>query len=153
MLITWNNKSAPTLSIGKKPSSSRMDDGGADKYNHFEWTTTKSNLQDVDVVISWILPSDFISFTNSPLSVLYQTATGLNTQNKLDVNLYDTTGTAVALTGGSNLSSLGWTDANITFGGSPTFTPGGTVTLVIKLSATNAGASRVSDVIFNYNGS
>jgi cysteine-rich repeat protein len=129
------------------------DEGGAEKHNYYEWTTRKTTMQDIDVVLSYTLPPDFIGFTGNPLSVLYQTSNILTTISKLDVTLYDTTGTAVTLTGAADLANTAWTTQNITFGGSPTFTAGEVITLVIKLSATDAGYTRVSDVIFNYNGS
>lgn len=129
-----------------------VDDGGSDKYNYLEWTTNKATMQDVDVILSYILPPDFVSFTTTPLSILYQTSDAVLTTNRLDMALYDTTGTLVPLTGGSALASGSWSVANITFGGAPTFTAGDAITLVIRLSATGAGYARVSDVLFNYNG-
>jgi len=133
-------------------TSNFVDGGGTAKYNYYEWNTQKNTLQDVDLVISYKLPLDFQGFTATPLSVLYQTLNANLADNKIDVSLYDTTGTAVTLTGGSNLANGSWTTANITFGGSPTFTAGGTITLRLKLSATNIGLARVSDVVFEYNG-
>jgi hypothetical protein len=109
-------------------------------------------MQDVDVTISFRLPQDFISFTATPLTILYQTSNAVLATNQLDVYLYDTTGAAVALAGGTDLASGAWTTAGITFGGAPTFTAGNVVTLVIKLQTTSVGYARVSDVIFNYNG-
>jgi hypothetical protein len=103
-------------------------------------------------VISYELPLDFVSFTGTPLSIDYQTSNAVTATNRIDATLYDTTGTAVTLTGGTNLASGTWTTANITFGGGPTFTAGGTITLLLKLSSTNSGWTRVSDVVFSYNG-
>ena len=133
-------------------SSYFEDAGGSSKYNYFEWTTRNSAMQDVDIVISFRLPQDFQSFTTTPLSILYQTSDAVLATNQLDISLYDTTGTAVSLAGGTDLANAAWTTANITFGGAPTFTAGDVVTLVIKPQTTNAGYARVSDVIFNYNG-
>lgn len=135
-----------------KMETAFVDDGGSAKRNYYEWTTQQGTLNDMDIALSFRLPNDFDSFTGSPLEVTYQTSDGVTTTNRVDVELYDTTGTAVSLTGGSALASGSWTTANITFGGSPTFTAGSTVTLKLKLSATSAGFARVSDVVFNYNG-
>lgn len=129
-----------------------IDGGGTNKRNFYEWTTRQGTLQDIDLVISFQLPQDFVSFTASPLDVTYQTSDGVTTTNRIDVSLFDTTGTAVTLTGGSNLANGSWTTANITFGGSPTFTAGNTITLRLKLSSTSAGWARISDVVLNYNG-
>ncbi len=133
-------------------SSYFADGGGTSKYNYYDWTTQNAVMQDSDITISFRLPDDFQSFTSTPLSILYQTSDVVTITNKVDVSLYDTTGTAVSLTGGTGLATAAWTTAGITFGGSPTFTAGDVVTLVIKLSSTNTGFARVSDVIFNYNG-
>lgn len=129
-----------------------VDDGGAAKRNFYEWTTRQGTLQDMDVVLSIELPLDFVSFTGAPLSVTYNTSDGVTTTNRVDVELFDTTGTSVGLTGGSSLANGSWTTANITFGGVPTFTAGDAITLKVKLSSTSSGFARVSNVVLNYNG-
>jgi hypothetical protein len=129
-----------------------VDGGGAAKYNYYDWTTRRNNMQDIDIVISYILPPDFVSFTAAPLSILYRTSNANVAVNKVDVVMYDTAGVAVPLTGAANLASAAWATTNITFGGAPTFAAGGTITLQIKLSTTNAGFAHAADVIFNYNG-
>lgn len=133
-------------------SSYFVDSGGTNKYNYYEWTTKQASLQDVDITLSFRLPQDFISFAATPLTILYQTSNGVIATNQMDVYLYDTTGAAVALAGGTDLANGAWTTAGITFGGAPTFTAGNVVTLVIKLQTISTGYARVSDVIFNYNG-
>ncbi|MBU1938297.1 hypothetical protein KKA04_01045 [Patescibacteria group bacterium] len=129
-----------------------VDGGGTAKYNYYELTTSQVTLQDIDVVVEFTLPLDFASFTATPLSVVYQTSDGVVANNKVDVELYDTTGTAVPLVGGANLVSAAWATAAITFGGAPTFTAGDTVTLRIRPSALTGKYARVSDVTFEYNG-
>lgn len=129
-----------------------VDGGGASKYNYYDWTTRKANMNDIDIVVSYILPPDFVSFTAAPLSILYRTSNANVTVNKVDVVLYDTNGVAVPLTGAGNLASAAWATTNITFGGAPTFVAGGSITLQIKLSTTAVGFAHAADVIFNYNG-
>jgi len=129
-----------------------IDGGGTDKRNFYDWTTKQAAQQDIDLVVSLQLPLDFVSFTGTPLSVNYRTSDGVTATNKVDVAMYDTAGAAVALTGASNLANANWTTANITFGGGETFTAGSNITLVVKLSSTNAGWARVSDIVLNYNG-
>ena len=126
--------------------------GGTSKNNFYEWTTAQASIQDVDIVTSIKLPLDFVNFTTSPLSILYKTSDADTLKNNVGFSLYDTTGTAVTLTGGSTLASATWATAGITFGGSPTFTPGGTITIIGKMSSTNAGYARIGDMIFTYNG-
>ena len=129
-----------------------VDEGGIGKYNYYEWNTSRNSMQDVDVVFSYKLPLDFLNFASTPLKVIYETSDANTAQNKVDVAVYDTTGTSVALTGGSNLANASWTTANILFGGSPTFTAGGTVTLRLKLSTDKNGYARIADVVFDYSG-
>jgi len=131
---------------------SKTVDIGARKYNFYEWNTLQAAIQDVDVQLSIKLPKDFVSFTATPLQVIYNTSDGNIANNKIDVSLFDTTNTAVAVVGAGNLANAAWTTAGITFGGAPTFNAGGTITLVIKLSTINTGFARMADVIFEYNG-
>lgn len=128
-------------------------DIGARKYNYYEWKTLQPTLQDVNVQLSIKLPNDFVSFTATPLQIVYNTSDGNTVNNKVDALLYDTTNTVVPLVGGNNLANAAWTPANITFGGVPTFTAGGTITLVLKLSTINTGFARAADVVLEYNGS
>ena len=133
-------------------TSDAIDDGGTSKYNYYEWNTSRSTMQDIDVVFSVKLPLDFLGFASTPIKLLFQTSDANTAQNKVDVSLFDTTGTAVTLTGGSNLANASWTTANILFGGSPTFTAGVTITLRLKLSTDENGFARIADVIFDYSG-
>lgn len=128
------------------------DTGGTNKRNYYAWTTQQAAMQDMDVVISFKLPLDFVSFTASPLSVDYRTSNGVLATNRVDVAMYDTTGAAIVLTGGSALANAAWTTAAITFGGGETFIAGDTVTIRLRLSSTNAGFARISDIVLNYNG-
>lgn len=126
--------------------------GGTGKRNFYEWTTAKATIQDIDVVASFQLPLDFVSFTASPVSLGYQTSNGVVATNVVDVAMYDSTGAAVVLVGGGSLASAAWASAPITFGGVPTFTAGDTVTFRIRLSSTSAGFAKISDLVLNYNG-
>ncbi len=129
-----------------------IDLGGIDKINLYQWTTKQNAQQDFDLVISYQLPKDFDSFMAAPMTIKYRTSDGVLATNKVDLTFFDTTGTAVTLTGADNLANASWTTANITFGGSPTFTAGDTITIHIKLSTDRTGFSQVSDIVLNYNG-
>jgi len=128
------------------------DAGGTDKRNFYDWTTLKVAMQDMDVVVSFQLPLDFVSFTATPVNLNYLTSDGVLATNRVDLALYDSTGASVPVVGGSALASAAWATAGITFGGAPTFTAGDTITLRIKLSSTSAGFARISDIVLNYNG-
>jgi hypothetical protein len=137
---------------GANKGTLRLETDGATKQNYYQWTTDQATIQDIDVVLSVSLPLDFVSFTATPITLLYKTSDGVITTNKVDVTAFDTTGAPITLAGGSNLANPTWTNAPITFGGAPTFTAGEPITIRIKLSATNAGFARVSDLVLNYNG-
>lgn len=135
-----------------KMITSFEDNGGTDKHNFFEWITQQGTIQDMDIVVSTQLPLDFVSFAATPIQLVYRTSNGVAATNKVDVSLYDTTGTAVGLTGASALANAAWTTANITFSGVPTFTAGDTIVFHLKLSSTSTGFADVGDLILNYNG-
>jgi cysteine-rich repeat protein len=126
--------------------------GGTGKRTFYEFNTMEATLQDVDIAISYQLPLDFVSFTATPIRLTYMTTDGNIANAKVDMDMYDTTGTLVALTGASNLANGSWTIANVTIGGSPTFTAGQTITLRLKLSAKKPNFARVSSVVLEYNG-
>lgn len=129
-----------------------IDLGGAAKRNFYEWNTRNAAIQDIDLVISLILPQDFVSFTGTPIELDYQTSNGVNTTNEVELEVFDTTGTAIALNNAADLANANWTTSNITFVGVPTFNAGDKITLKIKLATTNNGFARVSDLVLNYNG-
>jgi cysteine-rich repeat protein len=126
--------------------------GGVDKRNYYEWTTQQVGSNDVDVAIKIRIPLDFVSFDATPFELLYQTSDAVVATNDLDITLFDTTGTAVALTGGTDLASASWSTAGITTGGAPTFTAGGEITLRIKLSSIGGGFARAGTLRMNYTG-
>jgi len=106
--------------------------------NYYSWKTTQGTLNDLDVVLSIRLPEDFVSFDATPFVLDYRTLSTLATDNKLDIEIRDTTGALVTITGGSALvSSVAntWQQANITTSGAPTFTPGGVMTITLKPAA------------------
>lgn len=128
------------------------DNGGINKHSYYEWTTMQAGIQNINIISSFELPLDFDGFTNTPLSFDYKTSDAILTTNKIDIELYDTNGNNVVLIGGSDLANGSWSTNNITFSGSPVFTAGNKITLKIKLSSTNTGFVKASNIIFHYNG-
>ncbi|MBU0667658.1 hypothetical protein KJ951_03720 [Patescibacteria group bacterium] len=118
--------------------------------NYYRWTTRQAGLQDIDLVLRVNLPERFSSFQATPLQITYRTADANTANNKIDVTLEDTAGTAVALTGGSNLVSGTFATGGITLGGAPTFTAGQPITLKIKLSALSTGFADIGRISLNY---
>lgn len=128
--------------------------GGTDRRNYYQWTTGLATAQDLDINIKYQLPTDFVAFTGTPVTLTLQTQDGTAANNSADVTMYDSTGTAVALTGATSLTSAGvWSDQSITFGGAPTFTPGTFIVINIKTTAINGGKYvKVGDLQLNYTG-
>jgi hypothetical protein len=106
----------------------------------------------MDLVMRVKLPEGFTGFQATPIEFTYRTEDGIPANNSLDVSLEDTTGTPVALTGASSLVSASFTTTSITFGGLPTFLPGQTITIKVKLSALAGGAAYANSLKLNYTG-
>jgi|GEM_PF-554635 len=105
--------------------------------NYYSWTSTRTTLQDYDIVVKYRLPAQFIRWTNG-IYVTYRSTTALSADNALEVQVYDTAGAAVTLTGTpTNLASTAWTTAQFQFQGTPTWTAGQDITIKFKVSAKN----------------
>lgn len=127
--------------------------GGPNNFNYYEWTTRQSGLQDLDVIVRFHIPEDFTAFQATPMVLRYRTLDNNVLNNRIDVEVQDSTGTTVAgLTGGSALVNSTFTTSNITFGGGGTFTAGSEVTIILKMSALSSGAAHLSDLTINYIG-
>jgi hypothetical protein len=130
-----------------------VDAGATDKRSYYEWRTTQVSLQDAQIVLSLHVDDLYTAMaTSDHIEVIYETADAVVANNVLNITVYDTTGTLVSTTGGSSLVNGSWTTAMVNFGGSPTFTPGETMTVVLDMAALTGGYVRVSDVVFNYTG-
>lgn len=121
--------------------------------NFYEWRVNKATLQDIDVVLSVELPEDFSSFQATPLQVAYRTSDADVADAQIDITVLDTANAAVTTSGATDLNNTSWTTANITFSGSPTFTPGGVMTIRFKLQARKDGTAQsafINAVHLNY---
>lgn len=108
--------------------------------NFYVWTSTKTALQDYDVLIRVPVPADFVRWqtagARNPISLQYRSTSGLSADNKLDIQIYDTAGVPVSLSGSvSNLTGTSWNTTEIEFAGSPTWTAGQEMLIRLKLSA------------------
>lgn len=140
-----------TANVGTM-SLKNEDLGGLVKHNYYNWETNKAAAQDLDIKVRYQLPSDFVAFSATPLTLTYQTADAVPANNSVDVTMTDSTGAAVTLTGASGLAAAAWTDANITFAGAPTFTAGSWIEFTIKTTAVSTKYARVGDLLLNYTG-
>lgn len=110
--------------------------------NHYQWTSTKTTLQDIDIVMSIRLPDGFTGFQATPIQVEYMTSTATLADADLDITVLDTANAAVSTIGASDLNNVAWTTADITFGGTPTFTAGENITINFKLQTRKAGTDQ-----------
>lgn len=123
--------------------------------NYYRWTTKQGTGQDIDLVLRWQLPEDFVSMHTAPLELWIRTNTILVGDNAVDVTMNDTVGAVVAVSGGAGLKSTApdtWLLVPITFSGSPTFAPGGVVSTRVKLSVKNLKYVDLGRIVFKYNG-
>ena len=125
--------------------------GGNNNYNFYKWTTQQAGMQESQIIIRYKIPEGFNSWQATPIQFLYRTEDA-TANHKLDIEIEDSTGTTVALTGANNLVSAGWASANITFGGVPTWTAGDEITIKIKLSANSSGVAYAGQLLLNWNG-
>ncbi len=119
--------------------------------NFYKWTSTRPTLQDYDVVVEVPLSAKFIRWKPGALKIYYRTTSSSNTNNKIDITVFDTNGTPVGLTGGAtNLVSTAWTSTTLDFSGSPTWTAGQSMVIKIKTSAKDSFQAHIGAVELNY---
>ena len=122
------------------------------KENYYHWTSSKAELQDYWISVRVRVPDTFSAWdANRPIQFRYRTTDASNTVNYATIRLLDTTGAAVALTGGDLLANTSWTTAAITGPASAgTYTKGGYITLLIKLAMTSAGSADAGYINVNW---
>ena len=104
--------------------------------NFYSWTSTKPTLQSYDVVLRVGIPPDTIRFAENPLRVSYRSSGALTTDNRLDIEVFDSNMNPVLLSGSSmGLAGTDWQTTQLEFLGSPTLTPGGDFLIRYSLSA------------------
>ena len=120
--------------------------------NTYSWTSTKATAQDYWVSTKIRVPDNFVRWDPvKSLQLRYRTKTSTTSQNHITVKLLDTAGTAVALTGGATLANTSFTTANITGPSSAgTYTPGGFITILVKLAANSSGQANAGFLTLNW---
>ncbi len=123
--------------------------------NFYEWTSTRTTLQDYDVILRVTLDSDFVRWTQTsttnPITFTYRSTSADAANNKLNVQAYDTNGTPVTLSGSTtNLANTSWTTGQIEFTGTPTWTAGQELLLRFKLSAKDSYQMHLGDLNLRY---
>ncbi len=121
------------------------------RMNYYNWTTTQGTNQSYDIDVQVPIPNDFDSWASNPLSA---TAYTTNTTNgTITLETRDTGGTVicnfVSITPGSTIT---WTPNNTACTlSSGTYTPGGYMTMRIRLQTVSTGNTRIGNIVFSYN--
>jgi hypothetical protein len=91
--------------------------------NYYLWTSTITSLQDYDVIVRVTVPPDFKEWPDNPINVSYRSTSSDAADNKMDITVFDTNGSPVTLSGSTtDLVNTSWTETNIEFTGTPTWT-------------------------------
>lgn len=118
--------------------------------NYYMWTSSKSALQDYDVLVYVSLPLDFKRWQDG-ITVGYRSTSANAADNKLDIQVYDTNGSPVTLTGTSQgLLGTSWSTTALQPGGSPTWTPGQKFMIRLKLYSANSYQMQIGDIKLHY---
>lgn len=119
--------------------------------NHYRWTSTRPTLQDYGILVRVALPSDFVRWSDAPLSLSYKTTTADAADNRIDLSVSDTAGAAVTLAGSaSGLASTSWATTDLTFSGAPTWTAGQEFLVRITVSAKDDNVADVAALKLSY---
>ncbi len=122
----------------------RIDYDAVSRKNTYVWNSTRSTLNDYQIMVPYRIPEGFVQFGTPALTLLYKTGTALAADNAIDVVVTDTAGASVTLVGSStNLVNTSWTQTTLNFGGSPTFTVGQDMLVTIVLTSKVGGSAQV----------
>lgn len=107
--------------------------------NYYNWNSTKATLQDYDILLRVHLSNNFVRWKTdggtNPFSLMYRTTNASNAANKLDVQIYDTNGVPVSMSGSvTGLANTSWTTMSAEMTGG-TWTPGQEFLVRIRSSA------------------
>ncbi len=111
--------------------------------NTYRWSSSNGTIQNYWISTRVRLPNNFSSWDPTrPIELRYKTGVASNANNHVTMRMRDTAGALVTLTNGDNLANTAFTTATITGPeASGTWTPGGYVTIYVKLAANNTASA------------
>ncbi|MDP7247873.1 MAG: hypothetical protein QF741_04590 [Candidatus Peribacteraceae bacterium] len=128
-----------------------LNHSGGNLMNSYQWSSSRSTLQDYDVLLNFSLPEDFIRWSDNHMTISYKSSSSDAANNKLDIAVFDSADNSVTLTGDSTgLVSTGWTTTAITWSGTPTWTAGSGSLIRLRLSAKSDESMHVGKVKLKY---
>ncbi|OGG54052.1 hypothetical protein A3D11_01075 [Candidatus Peribacteria bacterium RIFCSPHIGHO2_02_FULL_49_16] len=102
-----------------------VDHDNTNLHNFYIWESSRSTLQDYDIVLRATLSAEFVRWSTGSLVVNYRSTSASSDDNQMDISVFDTNGSPVTITGDStNFASTSWATTTLNFGGSPTWTAG-----------------------------
>ena len=133
----------------------KLDHDATSQSNYYQWTSSKSNLQDYDIIVRVPLSSDFVRWQDAgatnPLTITYRSSSASSDDNKLDISVFDTAGTAVTLSGSTtSLAATDWTTTQIEFNDGGTWTAGQDFLVKFKVSAKDNKQMHLGSVKLQY---
>ncbi|MCF7845089.1 MAG: hypothetical protein K9M03_04670 [Kiritimatiellales bacterium] len=129
----------------------RINNSGGNLMNYYMWTSTRSSLNDYDILLRFTLPPDFVRWGSTPLAVSYKSSSSSASDNQMDITLYDSSGNIVTLSGTSTgLSNTGWTTTTHTYDGIPTWTAGEEALIRFRMYAKDNEEMHLGTVKFTY---
>jgi len=119
--------------------------------NFYTWTSTRTGLQDYDVLVRFTLPEDFSGWNNS-MTIEYRSTSADSANNKLDIQVYDTIGVPVTLSGSAlSLAGTSWSSTHLEFAGTPTWTAGQEMMIRLKVHAKDGFQMHLGDILMSVN--
>lgn len=123
--------------------------------NFYVWTSTRTSIQDYDIILRLPVPDNFVrwktSATTNPVSLTYRSTSGNAANNKADIQIYDTAGVPVTLSGSTaNLVNTSWATTGMELSGSPTWTPGADMLIRIKVYAKDGYQMHIGGLKLEY---
>lgn len=131
-----------------------LDNDNTANENYYEWTSSQGTLQDYDIVLQVTVPKTFVQWEAiNPWTFNYRSSSADSSVTKADIFVYDTTGTLVTLVGSStDLVSTSWSQTGLGFAGVPTFNPGDSFIIIIRLYAKDNETMNIGEIQLNYQG-
>ena len=149
----------PGLSVEEDGSQNiatlKLDADAVNDHNYYILSSAETTLNDLDVYIRVQLPDDFVSWQATPLQIYLKSDSADVDDNQIDVFVNDTNNNSVTLISGENLVSTiadVWFSKAITFGGSPVWTPGNSITIRLNMQAKDSNGIRIGEIKLNYVG-
>lgn len=138
---------------GTKGTIEELHDDTADK-NFYRWTTKQTGMQQMQLMLEWTAPEDFLGFADAPINVMLRTPSNNPADAQVDL-VMQKNNINMAMTGATDMTSpsaTNWQTSSLAFSGTPTIQPGERVTIIVTLGVTNGMTADIGAVTIHYKG-